>query len=165
MEFMGIDITLYVLIALAAALVIAIAAFILVLVQFSKLKKQKKRIDTFMAGAEGMSIEESLNDRFARLCDVEEQQKASEEDIKKIYKMLEGTYQKTGIVKYDAFSENGGKLSFALAMLDQSNDGFVMNVMTGTDGSYGYIKAVENGESKIKLGKEEARALEKAMSR
>ena len=165
MELYGIDITLYVLIALACALVIALAALILVFVQFSKLKKQRLRTDRFMTGAEGMNIEESLNDKFERLAALEEKQKISDEDIKKIYKTLEGTYQKMGIVKYDAYSENGGRLSFALAMLDQGNTGFVMNVMTGSDGSYGYIKAIVNGESKIKLGKEEARALEKAMSR
>lgn len=165
MEIMGIDVTLYALIALAAALVIAVCALILVLVQFSKLKKQTERLSTFMAGAEDMNIEESLNDKFARLSAVEEKQKTADEDIGKIYKTLEGTYQKMGIVKYNAYSENGGRLSFSLALLDQGNNGFVMNVMTGTDGSYGYIKAIVGGESKIKLGKEEARALEKAMSR
>lgn len=164
MELMGYDITLYVLAALAAGLVIAIIALILVLVQFSKLKKQKTRLDKFMKGAEGLDIETNLNEKFERLEFIEGRQKASEEDIKKIYKTLEGAYQKLGIVKYDAYSENGGRLSFALAMLDEVNNGFIMNVMTGTDGSYCYVKAVLNGESKITLGREEARALEKAMA-
>ena len=165
MEVFGVDITLYVLIVLAAGFAAAAAALILVLVQFSKLKKQRLRLDKFMDGAEDYNIEENLKDKFARLNVLEEKQKISEDDIKKIYKTLEGTYQKLGVEKYDAYSENGGRLSFALAMLDQSNDGFVMNVMTGTDGSYCYVKSVINGESKIKLGSEEAKALEKAMSR
>ena len=165
MTFYGYDITLYVLAVLAAALVIAIVALVLVIVQIKKLKKQKIRVDRFMEGAEGLDIEANLNDKFRRLNEVEEKQKISEEDIKKIYKTLEGTYQKLGVVKYDAYSENGGRLSFAMALLDQSNDGFILNVMTGTDGSYCYVKSVINGESKIQLGREEARALEKAVSR
>ena len=163
MEISGVDITLYVLTGAAAALVIAIAALILVFVLFSKLKKQRLRLDKFMNGAEDYNIEENLENKFARLCAVEDKQKVSEQDIKKIYRTLEGTYQKTGIVRYDAYSENGGRLSFALALLDESDDGFIMNVMTGTDGSYCYIKAVENGESEIKLGGEEAKALAKAL--
>lgn len=162
---MGADITYPVIIILAAALVLAIAALILVICQMVKLKKQTKRIDTFMDGAEGLDIEANLEDKFSRLNALEEKQRISEKHIKKIYKTLEGAYQKTGIVKYDAYSENGGKLSFALAMLDEKNDGFVMNVMTGRDGSYCYIKNVSNGESEIKLGGEEAKALEQALGR
>ena len=165
MEIMGFDLTVYALAGIAAALVISIAAFVLVLIQCSKLKKQRKRLDKFMDGAEDYNIEENLNEKFGKLKNLEEQQKISADDIKKIYKTLEGTYQKLGVEKYDAYSENGGRLSFALAMLNQENDGFVMNVMTGTDGSYCYIKSVLKGESKIKLGNEEAKALEKAMSR
>ena len=163
MEFMGKDITNLIVAVLAAALVLAIAALILVILQMSKLKKQTKRLDTFMEGAQGLNIEENLKDKFARLNAVEERQTLSERHIKKIYKTLEGTYQKTGIVKYDAYSENGGKLSFALALLDESDNGFVMNVMTGRDGSYCYVKSVTAGESEIKLGGEEAKALAKAL--
>lgn len=165
MEFMGKNITVVIIAALAAALVLSIAAFILVIRQMSKLKKQTKRLDTFMEGAEGLDIEANLENKFARLNAVEERQTLSERHIKKIYKTLEGTYQKTGIVKYDAYSENGGKLSFALALLDESDNGFVMNVMTGRDGSYCYVKSVTAGESEIKLGGEEAKALNKALGR
>lgn len=162
---MGKNITVLIIAALAAALVLSIAAFILVIRQMSKLKKQTKRLDTFMEGAEGLDIEANLENKFARLNAVEERQTLSERHIKKIYKTLEGTYQKTGIVKYDAYSENGGKLSFALALLDESDNGFVMNVMTGRDGSYCYVKSVTAGESEIKLGGEEAKALNKALGR
>ena len=162
---MGKNITVVIIAALAAALVLSIAAFILVIRQMSKLKKQTKRLDTFMEGAEGLDIEANLENKFARLNAVEERQTLSERHIKKIYKTLEGTYQKTGIVKYDAYSENGGKLSFALALLDESDNGFVMNVMTGRDGSYCYVKSVTAGESEIKLGGEEAKALNKALGR
>ena len=39
------------------------------------------------------------------------------------------TYQKMGLIKYDAFHEMGGKLSFSLAMLDVRNNGFIINAM------------------------------------
>ena len=73
------------------------------------------------------------------------------------------TYQKLGVVKYNAFSEMGGKLSFAIAMLNQKNDGFILNAMHSSDGCYTYAKEVVNGESFIVLGEEEKQALDMAL--
>ena len=46
------------------------------------------------------------------------------------------TYQKMGLIKYDAFNEMGGKLSFSLAMLDVRNNGFIINAMHTREGCY-----------------------------
>ena len=73
-------------------------------------------------------------------------------------------YEKTGIVKYDAFNEMGGKLSFALAMLDKSNNGYVINAMHSREGCYTYIKEIVKGESFITLGEEEKKALDQAVN-
>lgn len=47
---------------------------------------------------------------------------------------MQRTYQKMGLVKYDAFNEMGGKLSFSLAMLDVKNNGFIINAMHTREG-------------------------------
>ena len=72
-------------------------------------------------------------------------------------------YQKVGIVKYDAFHEMGGELSFALTMLDENNNGWIFNAMHSREGCYTYIKEVVNGESYIELSSEEKECLEKAV--
>lgn len=59
---------------------------------------------------------------------------------------MEGHYQKVGIVKYDAFHEMGGDLSFALTMLDENNTGWILNAMHSREGCYTYIKEVIKGE-------------------
>jgi hypothetical protein len=66
---------------------------------------------------------------------------------------------KYGIVKYDAFDDVGGKLSFALAMLDQTDTGFVLNAIHSKENCFLYIKEVMNGESYIILSDEEIQAL------
>ena len=68
-----------------------------------------------------------------------------------------------GLIKYDAFHEMGGKLSFALAMLDGNNTGFVINSMHSREGCYTYIKEIIDGKSYIPLGAEEQKALNQAM--
>ena len=82
---------------------------------------------------------------------------------KEINKKLGSTYYKSGIVKYDAFHEMGGKLSFALAMLDGNDSGWVINAMHSREGCYTYVKEIVKGESFVELAEEEAEALDKAM--
>ena len=78
---------------------------------------------------------------------------------------MESAFQKVGIIKYDAFSQMGGKLSFCLALLDENNNGFILNSVHSTEGCYSYTKQIIGGESKIDLGKEEAEALQMAIGK
>lgn len=73
-------------------------------------------------------------------------------------------FQKYGLVKYDAFQEMGGKLSFSLAMLDEKNDGFVLNAVHSREGCYTYVKEIIDGNSIITLADEEQQALEAALT-
>ena len=59
----------------------------------------------------------------------------------------------------------GGQSSFALTLLDQMDNGIVMNAIHSREGCYLYIKEITGGESEIVLGKEEAESLKKALGR
>ena len=67
------------------------------------------------------------------------------------------------MVKYDAFNEMGGKLSFALAFLDNNNNGWIMNAMHSREGCFTYAKEIVKGESYVELAEEEAEALDRAI--
>ena len=69
------------------------------------------------------------------------------------------------IVKYDAFKEMGGKLSFSLALLDDTNNGFIMSSVHTNEGCYTYVKEIIKGESFVVLSNEERTALEEAKNR
>ena len=56
----------------------------------------------------------------------------------------------------------GGKLSFALAMLDKDNTGFILNAIHSRENCFLYIKEIVKGESYVMLSEEEKEALEKA---
>ena len=62
---------------------------------------------------------------------------------------MESTFQKVGIIKYDAFNQMGGKLSFSLALLNENDDGFILNSVHSSDGCYSYTKIIKNGKCKI----------------
>lgn len=128
-----------------------------------KYNRLKSSYMTFMRGKDGKTLEESMKERFAEVDTILKVTKQNRSDIREINRRLEGNYQKLGIVKYDAFNEMGGKLSFALAMLDGKNNGWVINAMHSREGCYTYVKEIVKGESYVELAEEEAEALDKAI--
>ena len=82
----------------------------------------------------------------------------------KIIENLRETYQRVGIVKYDAFKEMGGKLSFSIALLNDNETGCIINSILSSEGCYVYTKEIVNGECAISLGDEEKKALTLAQS-
>ena len=57
----------------------------------------------------------------------------------------------------------GGKLSFSLAMLNEKNDGYIINAVHSREGCYTYVKEIIDGNSIIALAEEEEQALQKAL--
>ena len=70
-------------------------------------------------------------------------------------------FSKYGVEKYDAFDDVGGKLSFALALLDQDNSGVILNAVHSRDNCFLYLKEIVKGESYVMLSQEELEALRK----
>lgn len=136
---------------------------ILLIVNMVKTNKLKKKYEAFMVGKDGKSLEENLVKRINQVEELLVSEKKNEENIEKIFNNMKFTFQKVGMVKYDAFNEMGGKLSFSLVLLDQKNDGFVINAMHTREGCYTYIKEIIDGNSVIVLAEEEKEALNIAM--
>ena len=88
---------------------------------------------------------------------------SNKKDIRKLYKQLEKAFQKCGLVKYDAYQQMGGLLSFSLALLDENNNGLIINSVHSTEGCYTYTKEVRNGVCELELSNEERVALDQAM--
>jgi len=71
--------------------------------------------------------------------------------------------QKTGVVRYNPFSDTGGTQSFSVALLDGNNTGFIITSLYARTGNRWYIKEIVAGKGKeIELTKEEELAISKA---
>ena len=116
--------TLYVLIGISVLLIVAI---ILSIVAIARSSAMKKKYNIMMEGSEGKSIEKLIKEYTD---DVKLFKKKTYEDntnsIKDIYDKMQYTFQKVGVVKYDAFHEMGGKLSFAICMLDKNDNAVLL---------------------------------------
>lgn len=149
----------YLVIGMGAVIVLLLIVVILLIVQVKKTGKLAKRLDKFTKGKDGKSLEEGIASLFEDNHFLKNQVDTNRKDIRTLYKNMESAYQKMGLVKYDAFNQMGGQLSFCLAMLDENNNGFILNSVHSTEGCYSYTKEIKNGESLLDLGKEESEAL------
>ena len=158
-QYLGFD-SDYIILGLAGFCIIL---FILVIVNMIQTSKMKKKYKKFMSGKNAKSLEEILVKRLNQIDSLVDANATNEKNIKKVVNNMKFTFQKVGLVKYDAFNEMGGKLSFSLALLNASNDGFVLNAVHSREGCYTYIKEIIDGNSIIVLAEEEQEALNMAM--
>lgn len=142
---------------------IQVLLFVMLISVNMKYNRLKTSYSSFMKGKDGKNLEESMLTRFSELDEIAEIAKKNQLDIQDIYKKMKLHYQKIGIVKYDAFHEMGGNLSFALTMLDENDNGWILNAMHSREGCYTYIKEVVKGQSYIELAEEESESLERAI--
>ena len=159
-QYLGFD-SDYIIIGLAA---FAIIMFIMLIVNIVQMKKLKKNYRIFMSGNSAKNLEDTLIKRLDQVDELIEANAENESNIEILSKKMKITYQKMGLIKYDAFHEMGGKLSFSLAMLDESDNGFIINAMHTREGCYTYIKEIVEGNSIIVLSEEEQKALDRAMN-
>ena len=160
LEKLGIDVGIVVLVLILLMLIL----IIMVICQMVKMKRLNKKLDSFMSGRDGASLEKNIFTLYEDNKMLKEHMMKHKKDIQNLYKKHEKAFQKMGLVKYDAFHQMGGKLSFSLALLDENNNGFTINSVHSTDGCYSYTKRITAGQCKLALGKEEEEALAKAMS-
>ena len=142
-------------------LVICLGLLIYIIATIKILNEKYKK---FMSGKDGRTLENIIAKRFSQVDELIDLDKTKDERLDEINENLQIAFQKIGIVKYDAFNEMGGKLSFALALLNKENTGFVINAMHSREGCYTYIKEIIRGESYILLGEEEKEAVDKAIN-
>lgn len=155
----GID-PAYIFILLIMLIILMFLLYVNVNMKYNRLKSS---YSSFMRGRDGKNLEESILEKFDELDEIAEICRKNRAELNDLSHEVKNNYQKVGIVKYDAFNEMGGKLSFALTLLDGNNSGWIINAMHSREGCYTYIKEIVRGESYIELAEEEAESLEQAI--
>lgn len=159
-DSVGLDIGYVLLGSMGVTLIIGILCIVLM----CKVHSLKKKYRSFMSGSTMESMEDEITKRFQEISNLQKETKEVKNRVVRIEDTLKVVYQKVGVVKYDAFSEMGGKLSFVLALLTEENDGFLLNSMhSSREGCYTYIKEIIKGESFVILSEEEKLALKQAI--
>lgn len=126
--------------------------------------KLKNKYNKFMKKiGNGKNIEEDRENYMYRIERVERQNAEIISYCKNLDDEVAKCIQKVGMVRYSAFKDTGSDLSFAVAMLDENNDGVVFNGIYSREMSNIYAKPVKNGVSEYTLSEEEKEAIRRAI--
>ena len=150
-----------IIIVLLAIVVVLVAVMISNGMRLTRLERKYK---TFMKGADAQSLEKVFVRKFAQIDKLYDAKEEHDHDLLFIKKNLDKMFNKYGVEKYDAFDDVGGKLSFALALLDKENTGLILNAVHSRDNCFLYMKEIVKGESYVMLSQEEVEALRKAVN-
>ena len=120
-------------------------------------------MDMFMRGKDAETLEDTILDLMDEVAFLRSEDRANKDLIESMEEQVKAGYQKTGIVKYNAFKGMGGNLSFVIALLDDNNTGFVLNSVHSREGCYLYMKDVVEGKRKCFWEVREKEALERAL--
>jgi hypothetical protein len=77
--------------------------------------------------------------------------------------LIEGSVRHLSLLRYDAFEDVGGRLSFSCAMLDDHGSGVVLTSINGRQETRVYAKPIVERESSYNLSVEESEAIRQAM--
>lgn len=150
-------------ILLAVSLILIIILLCICISNGKKIKLLSGRIDDLTSGKNGESLEGELDQIIEDNKTLLKESAKNSEDIQKLFKKVKGAYQKMGIVRYDAYEQLGGEMSAVVVLLDEENNGVLLNNVYSTEGGYVYTREIEGGKCKLELGEEEKRALSKAL--
>lgn len=130
----------------------------------SKVSALTRKYQYFMIGEDGVSLERQLAVEVTELREMTR----SSEDMLHQHELLSNmqiqSFQRSGLVKYDAFDDSGDKLSFSLTLLDGANNGFVLSSLVGRENSRIYVKPILNGECREAISSEEAESIGMALA-
>ncbi len=140
-------------------LVLLVAVFML----FRQLSLLRRNITILKRGVDGSSLVEKVAsqalqiEEIFHLLDEHSAQKEYLTDV------LAGALQRVAVVRFDAFEDMGGKLSYSVAMLDENGDGVIFTSIYGRNENRTYAKAVRAGRASHVLSQEEEEALRRAL--
>lgn len=148
-------------IAIIAVLILIIICFILNMINTSK-------INALYDYAEDGDLTGALQNYYDKLDALSQTitENSNPEVISRIAaceNQINETLRKTAVVNFDAYDDVTGNLSFALAVLNSNDDGFIMTSLYGHNSCNTYIRNIKAGKCDIYLLDEEKDALEQAV--
>lgn len=132
-----------------------------------RLNNMHKKYDILMQGNENKSLQDMFIERVEQVNGALEQVQQIQSAQTAMRKQLQGCVQKLGVVRFDAYGDIAGELSYAIAVLDEHNDGVVFSCLTSRDDVRCYARGVSNSGSANNhaLTKEEKQAVQNATNK
>ena len=107
--------------------IITILLLIMTIICVVQTNRLYRKYDRFMRGKDAESLEDIIVNEIQEIEELKAQDRINKDMLKTLTRSVKSSFQKFGMVKYNAFKGMGGNLSFAIAILDMNNTGFILN--------------------------------------
>ena len=151
-----------------AAITLVLAGLCLVAMLFllvTQVSQLRRRIDQLTGGVEGGDLEAILGDHLETVHQVGRDLDELTARMAFIESSARHHFSKVGLIRFNPFPDTGGNQSFALALLDESDDGVVISSLHSRTGTRIYGKSVSGGKADTSLSTEEQEAVDEARSK
>lgn len=154
--------TQFLFIIAAAAAGLALFASIMTIILYSRMKKFSKAYISLQTFLSGTKLEDLLRANLQEVRELSRELNDQGTRLKQTEKKLRSAIDRAELIRFNSFENMGAELSFALALLNQEGTGVVLTGIHSVEESRIYAKAIEKGQSPVKLSVEEKQAIERA---
>jgi hypothetical protein len=144
---------------------LALVALVIVVVLLFRLRSLRREQERAFHGGSGEDIVGALGRHDGELAAVRRDLSTIHTNTEHVRDLLRSAVSQVGLVRYDAFDDMGGALSFSAALLDERGDGVVVSAINGRTETRCYAKPIVSGRSEHNLSREEEAAIETAVER
>jgi uncharacterized protein YoxC len=147
-----------------AACIAALVLLVVVVVLALRLRAVRRTLRrAFGSGGRNIDIVEMLDLQRAEAARLREETARLHTEIRQLREDRRGVVSRIALVRYDAFDDMGGALSFSAALLDDHRHGMVISAINGRSETRCYAKPVVDGRSEHTLSSEEDEAISAAI--
>lgn len=150
--------------ALAVVASVALIALLVVIALAFRLKKLRREYVVLRGDGQERDVVAAVGRAIKRVETLDRRIDGVVADQQQLEAIGRFALQKFGLVRYDAFEDMGGRLSFSAALLDDHGDGVVITSINGRTETRTYAKPINGLSSEHNLSDEERRAIGEAMS-
>lgn len=140
--------------------VIALTLAVLVLITF--VVNLSRRVKDLSRGAKGASLEDIISENNKAIRKNREVLSQHTNAVAQLQNDIQSAFQNIGVIRFNPFKDTGGNQSFAIALLNNKNDGVIISSLYTRERVNVFAKPITNGTSEFKLTAEEQQALQQA---
>jgi hypothetical protein len=138
---------------------VAVLALLLALVLATRFRALRRAHDALTGGDSGTTFVEAVQRQKAETQGLRSDVQLLRDDLAAARADLSDALRHVAVVRYDAFGDMGGRLSFSAALLDDAGDGLVVTSINGRTETRTYAKGIKGGTSDHSLSPEEQQAV------
>jgi hypothetical protein len=124
-----------------------------------RISRIRTAYDSLVAGEPGVSFVDAVQRQSTGIDGLRADVRVLRDDLAAARADLSDALRHVAVVRYDAFGDMGGRMSFSAALLDDAGDGLVLTSINGRSETRTYAKGVKGGSSDHSLSPEEEQAI------